>query len=502
MCRRGRFADPQRVHPIEHVGRFFSVRGPLNVPRPPQGNPVVVIDWPTRRPPALSRWMRPMSCWCRGRRARPLFSRHQRPVRRARFAERHADTGERPRARRRRARRSWIRWPERRERLLRFVGTAAQLLDLFASWVREGVCDGFNLLPAVLPDDLETFVRPRRPAWPRTWPPPQRLCRHDLARASRLAAPAQPVRRMTARKQLHLGLFIYPGGHHIAGWRHPSVAAATIASMSFYDRRRRAPPNGASSTCSSSATCWRRARRTAGSSPRAGSTTSIRSRSPRPSRRSPNAWASWPPSPPPTTSPSPSPSASPSLDHISGGRAGWNIITTHNDDAALNFSRKQHMEKTLRYERAQEFVDICKGLWDSWDDDALTLDRGAGRSPTRRASTRSTTRASSSAVAGPARPAAPAAGLAGAGAGRRLAGRDGVRRRCGRGDLRRPGQPRGGIKFRNADPREMAEHGRDPELLKILPGLSPIIGSTEAEAPAQGAGAGRARASRPSASGC
>lgn len=42
--------------------------------------------------------------------------------------------------------------------VLRFVGTAAQLLDLFASWVREGVCDGFNLLPEVLPDDLETFV--------------------------------------------------------------------------------------------------------------------------------------------------------------------------------------------------------------------------------------------------------------------------------------------------------------------------------------------------------
>ncbi len=41
-----------------------------------------------------------------------------------------------------------------------------------------------------------------------------------------------------------------------------------------------------------------------------------------------------------------------SLDHLSGGRAGWNIITTANDDAALNFSRKSHMEKTLRYQRA------------------------------------------------------------------------------------------------------------------------------------------------------
>ena len=67
-----------------------------------------------------------------------------------------------------------------------------------------------------------------------------------------------------------------------------------------------------------------------------------------------------------------------SLDHISGGRAGWNVITTANDDAALNFSRKSHMEKTLRYERAKEFVDICKGLWDGWEDDALKADRAGG----------------------------------------------------------------------------------------------------------------------------
>jgi len=54
------------------------------------------------------------------------------------------------------------------------------------------------------------------------------------------------------------------------------------------------------------------------------------------------------------------------------------VITTANDDAAYNFSRKSHMEKSLRYERAKEFVDICKGLWDGWDEDALTADRKSG----------------------------------------------------------------------------------------------------------------------------
>jgi alkanesulfonate monooxygenase len=60
-----------------------------------------------------------------------------------------------------------------------------------------------------------------------------------------------------------------------------------------------------------------------------------------------------------------------SLDHISGGRAGWNIVTTSNPDAALNFGRDEHMEHSERYRRAREFYDVVTGLWDSWADDAF-----------------------------------------------------------------------------------------------------------------------------------
>ena len=60
-----------------------------------------------------------------------------------------------------------------------------------------------------------------------------------------------------------------------------------------------------------------------------------------------------------------------SLDHISGGRAGWNVVTTSNPDAALNFGMEEHMAHDERYERAREFVDVVTGLWDSWADDAL-----------------------------------------------------------------------------------------------------------------------------------
>jgi FMN-dependent oxidoreductase (nitrilotriacetate monooxygenase family) len=67
-----------------------------------------------------------------------------------------------------------------------------------------------------------------------------------------------------------------------------------------------------------------------------------------------------------------------SLDHISGGRAAWNMVTTSNPDAALNFGMEEMMEHGERYRRAREFVDVITGLWDSWADDAFTRDADTG----------------------------------------------------------------------------------------------------------------------------
>jgi len=67
-----------------------------------------------------------------------------------------------------------------------------------------------------------------------------------------------------------------------------------------------------------------------------------------------------------------------SLDHISGGRAGWNIVTTSNPDAALNFGLDEHVEHGERYRRAREFYDVVTGLWDSWADDAFIRDVANG----------------------------------------------------------------------------------------------------------------------------
>lgn len=67
-----------------------------------------------------------------------------------------------------------------------------------------------------------------------------------------------------------------------------------------------------------------------------------------------------------------------SLDHLSEGRAGWNIVTTGNPETAWNFGRDEHLEHATRYARAREFYDVVTGLWDSWADDAFLRDVESG----------------------------------------------------------------------------------------------------------------------------
>lgn len=66
-----------------------------------------------------------------------------------------------------------------------------------------------------------------------------------------------------------------------------------------------------------------------------------------------------------------------SLDHISGGRAAWNAVTTSNPAVGANFGTV-HPDHARRYEMAGEFLDVVKGLWDCWDDDAIVADKASG----------------------------------------------------------------------------------------------------------------------------
>ena len=173
-----------------------------------------------------------------------------------------------------------------------------------------------------------------------------------------------------------------------------------------------------------------------------------------------------------------------SLDHVSGGRAGWNIVTTAGRDAARNFDLDDQPAHRERYERAAEFVEVSPKLWDSWDDDAVARRQGGRRLGRRQPrSTRSTTSAATSGSPGRSTCRAPPQGhplLVQAGSsedGKDFAARyaeavftaqQTLARRAG--VLRRPQAPR---RRRTAATRTR---------IKILPGIVPVIGATEAEA--------------------
>ncbi|MDB5381437.1 MAG: class flavin-dependent oxidoreductase [Rhodospirillales bacterium] len=171
-----------------------------------------------------------------------------------------------------------------------------------------------------------------------------------------------------------------------------------------------------------------------------------------------------------------------SLDHISNGRAGWNLVTTANPDAALNFGHDAHMAHGERYKRAREFFDVVTGLWDGWADDALVRDVESGIffNPDRvRALNHEGPELK---VRGPLNIARPVQGwpvIVQAGsseAGRQIAAETAEAVFCA------PGTLEDGQRF-YADVKGRAQAcGRNPEHLKILPGCFVVIGDTVAEA--------------------
>ncbi|UFN49664.1 LLM class flavin-dependent oxidoreductase [Roseomonas sp. OT10] len=170
------------------------------------------------------------------------------------------------------------------------------------------------------------------------------------------------------------------------------------------------------------------------------------------------------------------------IDHISGGRAGWNLVTSQSEDEAGNFSRDKHVEHGLRYERAEEFYDVVAGLWDSWDADAFLHDKEQGVYFDRDKVHYLHHKGGHFSVRGPlnvsrtpqGRPVVSQAGSSEAGM--ELAART--------ADLVFTAQTTvaEGRAF-CADLRARAvRHGRAPGDIKVLPGLMPVLGRTEAEA--------------------
>lgn len=281
----------------------------------------------------------------------------------------------------------------------------------------------------------------------------------------------------TADRQLNLNLFIHPAGHHEAAWRHPQTQPERIFDAAFYtELAQKAEAAAFDAIFFADGPVLNRGVEF-NSVGHLEPILTLASVAAHTERIGLIATAS-------TTFYDPYNLARlfSTLDHLSGGRAGWNIVTTASEDAAANFGLDAHPDAATRYARAAEFVEVLQRLWDSWEDDAILLDRVAGRY----------------ADPGKIHPAAFA------GEHLRVAGAfNAPRSPQGHPVLVQAGSSNDGRAFAArfaetiftahqrlsdaqtfyADIKQRARgFDRDADQVKILPGISPFIGSTEAEA--------------------
>lgn len=171
-----------------------------------------------------------------------------------------------------------------------------------------------------------------------------------------------------------------------------------------------------------------------------------------------------------------------SLDHLSNGRACWNIVTSSNAGDALNFSRAEHMARVDRYERAREFVEVCKGLWDSWADDAFPQDKATGQFIDPSKVRVLNHKGKHFQVKGPLNIArAPQGYPVMFMAGQSEPGRE-LAASTAECQFAVTPNKEAGMKFYADVKGRMAKYGRAPDELKILPGAAVYVGRTESEA--------------------
>jgi FMN-dependent oxidoreductase (nitrilotriacetate monooxygenase family) len=278
-------------------------------------------------------------------------------------------------------------------------------------------------------------------------------------------------------KQLRLNLFIHGRGHHEAAWRHPSASALALTDIRYYtDLARKAEAGcfdsifladtlAAGDDIASAPRIWLEPLTAlaalAGATRRIGLIATCSTTYTEPFNLA-RQFAS--------------------LDHITGGRVGWNIVTTWLVAASANYGGEGQLSHARRYERAEEYMRVVTALWDSWSDDAVLDDRAGGQYA-RPGSIRAVNhRGAHYQVAGPlnvprgpqGRPVFVQAGSSETG--RRFAARHAEA-------VFSAQMEKATAKEFYADLKRLAvAEGRDPGQVLILPGLSPVIGGTEAEA--------------------
>jgi FMN-dependent oxidoreductase (nitrilotriacetate monooxygenase family) len=282
---------------------------------------------------------------------------------------------------------------------------------------------------------------------------------------------------MADTRQLHLNLFIHGRGHHEAAWRHPSASPLPLTDIRYYtDLARKAEAGcfdsifladtlAAGDDIASAPRIWLEPLTAlaalAGATRRIGLIATCSTTFTEPFNLA-RQFAS--------------------LDHITGGRVGWNIVTTWLVAASANYGGQGQLSHAERYERAEEYMRLVTALWDSWSDDAVVDDRPGGHYA-RPGSIRPVNhRGTYYQVTGPlnvprgpqGRPVFVQAGSSETG--RRFAARHAEA-------VFTAQMEKATAKDFYADLKRLAAaEGRAPDQILILPGLSPVVGATEAEA--------------------
>jgi FMN-dependent oxidoreductase (nitrilotriacetate monooxygenase family) len=287
---------------------------------------------------------------------------------------------------------------------------------------------------------------------------------------------------MTQKRQMKLGAFLMTDGHHIAAWRHPEarrdatvsidhfIGLAQLAELAKFDAVFLADSVGVRDRSIASLSHTSRA---VSFEP----LTLLSALSVVTERIGLVATAS-------TTFNEPFNIARKfaSLDLLSNGRAGWNLVTSSTESEALNFNLDQHVDHADRYERAREFAAVVTGLWNSWDDDAFVRDRESGIYFDSEKLHILNHRGKHFKVRGPLNVARSPQGnpvIVQAGAsepGKELAAATAEAIFTAQQTLADAQAFYREIKIR------AARNGRDPDHVKILPGVFPVVGRSEAEA--------------------
>ena len=278
-------------------------------------------------------------------------------------------------------------------------------------------------------------------------------------------------------KRMHLNLFIHSRGHHEASWRHPKSSPKALTDISYFIEAAKTAERGlfdsifladtlvVNDDVAQAARTWLEPVSTLGALAMATEKIGL------------IATAS-------TTYMEPFNLARQfaSLDHVSAGRIGWNIVTTWSVPAARNFGDNNQVSHADRYIRAEEYVNVTKALWDSWSDDAVIDNRASGLYARAEGIRPIDHMGDYYQVAGPlnvprcpqGRPVLVQAGSSEVG--REFAARHAEAVFTAHLDMRTA------VDFYK-DPKSRAKaQGRDPDGVVILPGFSPIIAGTEAEA--------------------